>query len=92
MQQLASKHGTLIPSNLLIPILGVTKQRVSILLTEGKLHVVAVAGKNYVTESSLTDYIASVKDGGGHIQLPKSNLDAFKRSLALANSALAENK
>lgn len=92
MQELASEHGTLIPANLLIPILGVTKQRVSILLTEGKLHVVAVAGKNYITENSLKEYIVSVSGGGGHIQLPKSNLDAFKRSMAFAKSSVAEKK
>lgn len=59
-----AEHGVLLPQHYAADLLGVSRQRVHVLVNEGRLLTVEVGGLRYVTENSMRSYAESERKGG----------------------------
>lgn len=79
----AKEHGTLLPQYYAAQLLGVSRQRVHVLVNEGRLHTVVVGGLRYVTEASMIEFARAERATGVHVVVPgvRETLRAARESV-----------
>lgn len=66
-----AEHGVLMPQHYAADLLGVSRQRVHVLVNEGRLVSVDVGGARYVTEASMMAFARSERATGRPLGVPK---------------------
>ena len=81
IREATNRHGCLLPQHYAADLLGVSRQRVHVLVNEGRLTSVEVAGVRYVTEDSLLAWATSERDKGGRPPSVPSVRECFSKAL-----------
>lgn len=78
------EHGILLPPAFVASMLGVSRQRISEVCKDGRLVVVQVGGRPFVTEHSVIDYAKAERKVGRPLNIPTTNKEIFKRAMDTA--------
>jgi len=91
LHEVAKEKGMFVPPHVAASLLGVSRQRVHVLLNEGRIETVQVAGERYVLEDSLVAFCKLERASGRPINLPTTKREILRRSRsetrALKNSS-----
>lgn len=80
LKAITDEKGMLLPVVFCAKLLGVSRQRVYVLLDEGRMERVDLDGQIFVTEESLIKWAREEHKSGRHLTLPKT----FQECLAVA--------
>jgi len=86
LRLVAKQKGMLIPQHYAAEVLGVSRQRVHVLVNEGRLESVDVGGCRYVTEDTVVAYAQAERKAGRRVAAPDNSqlarfaLDEARRS------------
>jgi len=86
------EHGMLFPQYLVVSVLGLSRQRVSKLIEEGKLASVEIDGKNYIPAVALEFFLTEERKAGRPWDQPASVAEGIKRGVRAAKAELAKRK
>lgn len=78
-------HGSLVPPSFAADLLGISRQRLHVLMEEGKLETVTFHGKRFVGENSLVAWAKAERQNGRPVS-PTSQ--SFKACIANARELL----
>lgn len=87
VKEQTEKHGALLPQTFVADLLGISRQRVHTLVNEGRLGTVRVGNNRLVTEASIVAWAQAEHPNGVNLNLPKTNTEIFKRTLAYVRDA-----
>lgn len=84
------KHGVLLPQHYAADLLGISRQRVHVLVNEGRFQVVDIGGCRYVTEDSIVAYAKSARVAGRPGKAPVAKV-TWKIALDSAREFVSKN-
>jgi hypothetical protein len=82
------ENGALLPQHYAADLLGLSRQRVHVLVNEGKLKSIEVGGLRYVTESSLVAWAQAERDKGGR---PSITVPGIRKTFSMARQSAIES-
>jgi hypothetical protein len=83
--RIAEREGMLIPQSMAAALLDMSRQRVNVLVNEGRLRVVQVNGQSYVAGNSVRDYAQAEHKSGRPVQIP-GTIECMRRMRRPKNS------
>jgi len=89
LRSVVAQKGMLVPQHLAAAVLGVSRQRVHVLVNEGRLEAVEVDGYRYVTEQSVVAFADTERKVGRPLKVP-SNSELWKISLEHGRKAVSK--
>lgn len=75
------EHGILLPQVFVASMLGLSRQRVNEICKDGRLVVVQIGGRPFVTENSVIEFARTERKTGRPCNLPTTNKEIWKRSM-----------
>jgi excisionase family DNA binding protein len=70
LKAITAEKGMLIPQHYAAQVLGISRQRVHVLVNDGRIEAVEVGGCRYVTEESVVAYAHSERKAGRPVEVP----------------------
>jgi len=78
VREVVEKKGMLVPQHVVADLLGVSRQRVHVLVNEGRLEAVQLHGNRYVTEESFIAFSKVEREIGRPLRLPQGVRETWK--------------
>jgi len=87
IRTMAETDGQMIPVALAAELLGVSRQRVHEIVTQGNLKKHTIHGTSYVTENSLLEFVKTERKAGRPPKFPSSIRDCAKAAIKFGREA-----
>lgn len=85
LRAVVAEKGMLVPQHLVADLLGLSKQRVHVLVNEGRFEVVELQGHRYLTEQSVVDFAKDERKHGRPLKVVSNNRELAR--IALRNAS-----
>jgi len=80
LKAVTAQKGMIVPVHMAACLLGVSHQRVSQFLDDGRLEPIEIRGHRYVAESSLVEFCKVERKNGRPVNLPVTAKESWRRA------------
>jgi hypothetical protein len=88
LKSIAEEKGAIVPAVFAAKLLGVSKQRIDVLMNDGRLERVDVDAHPFITERSIVEFAKSERKSGRPLKTPSTNREMWDASKSAAKEMM----